>query len=153
MRAAIAPSDWPQRCAPSPESLMTSTMASGIAVRAARYQLSSQLSTSLCRYCRAMTTVTRPRHVPILERLENAGEKASQWVPAPIRKVAYAVTAPLYMGASFGAVGATVGGVLGGLGGPLGLVVVGATGFAMGASIGATLGAQLGLAALTGKDR
>src|SRR5215208_3644165 len=36
MRAAIAPSDWPQRCAPSPESLMTSTMASGIEVRAAR---------------------------------------------------------------------------------------------------------------------
>ena len=28
MRAAIAPSDWPQRCAPSPESLMTSTMCS-----------------------------------------------------------------------------------------------------------------------------
>ena len=26
--AAIAPSDWPQRCAPSPESLMTSTMCS-----------------------------------------------------------------------------------------------------------------------------
>ena len=24
IRAAIAPSDWPQRCAPSPESLMTS---------------------------------------------------------------------------------------------------------------------------------
>ncbi len=28
VRAAIAPSDWPQRCAPSPESLMTSTMCS-----------------------------------------------------------------------------------------------------------------------------
>src|SRR5678809_1381401 len=28
MRAAIAPSDWPQRCAPSPESLMISTMCS-----------------------------------------------------------------------------------------------------------------------------
>ena len=28
MRAAMAPSDWPQRCAPSPESLMTSTMCS-----------------------------------------------------------------------------------------------------------------------------
>src|SRR5436190_2120720 len=36
IRAAIAPSDWPQRCAPSPESLMTSTIASRIAVRAAR---------------------------------------------------------------------------------------------------------------------
>src|SRR6187431_3797772 len=36
IRAAIAPRDWPQRCAPSPESLMTSMMASGIAVRAAR---------------------------------------------------------------------------------------------------------------------
>jgi len=32
MRAAIAASDWPQRCAPSPESLMTSTMCSGIGV-------------------------------------------------------------------------------------------------------------------------
>src|SRR5574340_697722 len=30
MRAAIAPSDWPQRCAPSPESLITSTMCSAI---------------------------------------------------------------------------------------------------------------------------
>jgi hypothetical protein len=29
LRAAIAASDWPQRCAPSPESLMTSTMCSG----------------------------------------------------------------------------------------------------------------------------
>ena len=28
--AAIAPSDWPQRCAPSPESLITSTMCSAI---------------------------------------------------------------------------------------------------------------------------
>jgi len=28
MRAAMAPNDWPQRCAPSPESLMTSTMCS-----------------------------------------------------------------------------------------------------------------------------
>ena len=28
IRAAIAPSDWPQRCAPSPESLMISTMCS-----------------------------------------------------------------------------------------------------------------------------
>ena len=28
MRAAIEPSDWPQRCAPSPESLITSTMCS-----------------------------------------------------------------------------------------------------------------------------
>jgi hypothetical protein len=28
LRAAIAPSDWPQRCAPSPESLITSTMCS-----------------------------------------------------------------------------------------------------------------------------
>jgi len=38
MRAAIAASDWPQRCAPSPESLMTSTMCSamGTAGRAAR---------------------------------------------------------------------------------------------------------------------
>ena len=26
--AAMAPSDWPQRCAPSPESLITSTMCS-----------------------------------------------------------------------------------------------------------------------------
>jgi len=28
VRAAMAPSDWPQRCAPSPESLITSTMCS-----------------------------------------------------------------------------------------------------------------------------
>ena len=28
LRAAMAPSDWPQRCAPSPESLITSTMCS-----------------------------------------------------------------------------------------------------------------------------
>ena len=33
--AAIAPSDWPQRCAPSPESLITSTMCS-VSVCAAR---------------------------------------------------------------------------------------------------------------------
>jgi hypothetical protein len=26
MRAAIDPNDWPQRCAPSPESLMISTI-------------------------------------------------------------------------------------------------------------------------------
>jgi hypothetical protein len=33
MRAAIAPSDCPQRCAPSPESLMTSMMCSLSVVR------------------------------------------------------------------------------------------------------------------------
>ena len=34
MRAAIAPRDWPQRCAPSPESLITSTMCSSRTVAA-----------------------------------------------------------------------------------------------------------------------
>jgi hypothetical protein len=28
MRAAMEPNDWPQRCAPSPESLIISTMCS-----------------------------------------------------------------------------------------------------------------------------
>ena len=34
-RAAMAPRDWPQRCAPSPESLITSTMCSDRVVRRA----------------------------------------------------------------------------------------------------------------------
>ncbi len=103
-----------------------------------------------------MSSIRPNSPTPILDRLdrlaehlERAGEVASKVVPAPIRKVAFAITAPIYLGASFGAVGATIGGTIGALGGPLGLISVGFTGFTMGASIGASLGAQLGLAALS----
>ena len=90
--------------------------------------------------------------VSVLDRIEQATETVAKVVPAPVRKVAYAVTAPLYMGAAFGAVGATVGGTVGALGGPLGLLSVGLSGLVLGASVGTTLGAQIGLAALMGKD-
>ena len=40
IRAAMAPSDWPQRCAPSPESLMISTMCS-VSVSASRSSVGS----------------------------------------------------------------------------------------------------------------
>jgi hypothetical protein len=40
MRAAIDPNDWPQRCAPSPESLMISTICSSRVTAVAVFFLS-----------------------------------------------------------------------------------------------------------------
>lgn len=73
---------------------------------------------------------------------------ASDLVPEPVKKVAYAVTLPVYMTVAFGGIGAVLGGTVGGLTGPVGLIAGGLSGGSMGASVGAVLGAQLALASL-----
>jgi len=87
-----------------------------------------------------------------VDRIEQASSLVAKVVPSPVRKVAYAIAAPIYMGTAFGAVGATVGGTVGALGGPLGLVVVGMTGFVMGATVGAKLGGAMALANFSHND-
>ncbi|MCC6807958.1 MAG: hypothetical protein IT381_11080 [Deltaproteobacteria bacterium] len=84
---------------------------------------------------------------------ERVFDKAKEFVPAPIRKVAWAVSMPIYMGVAFASVGAVIGGTVGGLGGPLGLIAGGLSGAGMGGSIGTTLGAQIALVGLSRDEK
>jgi hypothetical protein len=101
-----------------------------------------------------MNTVRRPSNLdfgshvyqpPKPSLTERVLDKAVDFVPAPVRKVAWAVTMPVYMTVAFGGIGAVLGGTVGGLGGPIGLVAGALSGASMGGSAGAILGAQLAL--------